>query len=203
MAKRAEDICAPSILRIAALLASSISGTLLDAAVAAPPGTNPDSGSEALLSRGVVIPLKAVNGFFPDITQEMATGPDATASGSPRATRSVVYATPNTAKKITITVDRYQSSAAASWAFREAVRKSRAVPGFRPASVSKVGEQAFAGTVTQAGETHIGLGAIRGDLIIGLTLAGYTDAPDNIAKLLSLTREEETVARTVAGSASH
>src|SRR6516162_7388311 len=68
MPKRAEDIFAPSILRIAALLASSISGTLLDAAVAAPPGINPDSGSEALLSRRVVIPLKVVNGFFPDIT---------------------------------------------------------------------------------------------------------------------------------------
>jgi hypothetical protein len=49
----------------------------------------------------------------------------------------------------------------------------------------------FLGSVTQQGETHIGLGALHGRLIVGPTLAGYDPTPENIAKLISLTREEE------------
>ena len=55
----------------------------------------------------------------------------------------------------------------------------------------------FVGTVTQGGETHIGPGALDGVLIVGATLAGYDSTPENIAKLISLTREQERVAKTV------
>ena len=41
----------------------------------------------------------------------------------------------------------------------------------------------FLGSVTQQGETHIGLGALHGTLIL------------NITKLISLTREEESAAK--------
>jgi hypothetical protein len=50
--------------------------------------------------------------------------------------------------------------------------------------------------VTQEGETHIGLGALNGTLIVGATLAGYDLTPDNTANLISLTQEEERAAKT-------
>ena len=53
----------------------------------------------------------------------------------------------------------------------------------------------FLGSVTQQGETHIGLGALHGTLIVGATLAGYDPTPENITKLISLTREEESAAK--------
>ena len=49
--------------------------------------------------------------------------------------------------------------------------------------------------MTQGEETHIGLGALHGTLIVGATLVGYDPTPGNIAKLISLAREEENVAR--------
>jgi hypothetical protein len=49
--------------------------------------------------------------------------------------------------------------------------------------------------VTQGEETHIGLGALHATLIVGATLVGYDPASGNIAKLLSLTREEEAAAK--------
>ena len=54
------------------------------------------------------------------------------------------------------------------------------VPGFRLVSASDLGQNAFIGTVTQGDETHIGLGALQGTLIVGTTLVG-DPTPDNIA----------------------
>ena len=73
--------------------------------------------------------------------------------------------------------------------------KSKTVPGFKPAPAENLGQDAFVGTVTQRGETHIGLGALHGTLIVGATLAGYDPMPENTAKLISLTREEERAAK--------
>src|SRR5205814_7099623 len=50
-----------------------------------------------------------------------------------------------------------------------------------------LGQNAFIGTVTQGDETHIGLGALQGTLIVGATLVGYDPTPDNIGKLVSVT----------------
>jgi hypothetical protein len=44
-------------------------------------------------------------------------------------------------------------------------------------------------------ETHIGVGALHGVLIVGATLAGYDPTPENTAKLICLTREEERAAK--------
>jgi len=52
-----------------------------------------------------------------------------------------------------------------------------------------LGQNAFIGTVTQGDETHIGLGALQGTLLVGATLVGYDPTPDNIAKVVSVTRE--------------
>ena len=87
------------------------------------------------------------------------------------------------------------SSSEASSAYQEAVQKSKTVPGFKVIAAPDLGADAFMGTVTQGEETHIGLGALRGTWIGGATLAGYEPTSDNIAKLASLTREEEAVAK--------
>ncbi|MGC1323198.1 MAG: hypothetical protein WA849_13520 [Candidatus Udaeobacter sp.] len=64
-----------------------------------------------------------------------------------------------------------------------------------------MGQKAFAGMVTMGAETHIGLGALVGKLIVGVTLAGYDATPDNVAKLVALAQKEDAAAR-VALSAS-
>jgi hypothetical protein len=43
----------------------------------------------------------------------------------------------------------------------------------------------FASTVTIGGETHIGLGILEGELVVGATLAGYDVTPDTTAKLVA------------------
>ena len=50
--------------------------------------------------------------------------------------------------------------------------------------------------MTQGGKTHVGLGALRGTLIVEVTLAGYDSTKENIARLISLTREQELVAKS-------
>jgi hypothetical protein len=143
----------------------------------------------------VVVPISVVNRFFSQVTREASTGQNLTAVGNPKATRSVIYANSDSSKKVTITVDQYASPTDASSAYQEAVQKSKIVPGFKPVSSSDLGQNAFIGTVTQGDETHIGLGAVQGTLIVGVTLVGYDPTPDNIAKLVSVTREEEAAAK--------
>jgi hypothetical protein len=159
------------------------------------PSTGATSVSDPLLPRKVVVALSVVNRFFPEITREASTGQNLTAVGNPRATRSVIYTNSDNSKKVTITVDRYGTSSDALSAYQEAVQKSKVVPGFKPLSAANLGQNAFIGTVTQGEETHVGLGALHGALIVGVTLAGYDPTPDKIANLTSLTREEESAAK--------
>jgi hypothetical protein len=147
----------------------------------------PTTGS--MLPRNVVAPLNVINGLFPEVTREASTGRDSTATGHPRATRSVIYATADGSKKVTITVDQYETSRDALSAYQEAVQKSK-IPGFKPLAAPNLGQQAFAGTVTMGAETHVGLGARDGKLIIGATLAGFDATPDNVAKLAALANAE-------------
>jgi hypothetical protein len=151
--------------------------------------------SDSILPRNVVVPISTVTRFFPEITREASTGQNLTAVANARATRSVIYANSDSSKRVTITVDQYPTASDASSAYQEAVAKSKNVPGFRPISADNLGPNAFVGTVTQGGETHIGLGALHGVLIVGATLAGYDPTPENTAKLISLGREEERAAR--------
>jgi len=158
------------------------------------------SASGSLLSREVVVPLSVVNRFFPEITREATTGQNLTAVGNAKATRSVIYANSDSSKNVTITVDQYASSSDASSAYQEAVQKSRTVPDVKPIPAENLGQNAFIGTVTQGGETHIGLGALDSTLIVGATLAGFDPTPDIIDKLISMTREEEGVAKTAVAA---
>ena len=95
---------------------------------------------------------------------------------------------------MTISVDQYESSTEASSAYEQAIEKSK-IPGFTPVSVPNLGQKAFAGTVTMGAETHVGLGALVGKLIVGVTLAGYDATPDNVAKLVALAHKEDAAAR--------
>ena len=160
------------------------------------PDKSTTSASESLLPRKVVVPISIVNRFFPEVSREASTGHNLTTVGKPEATRNVIYVNSDNSKKVTITVDQYASSSDASSAYQEAVAKSKAVPGFSPVPAENLGQNAFVGTVTQEGETHIGLGALRGMLIVGVTLAGFDPTPENTAKLIALTREEENAANT-------
>ena len=118
-----------------------------------------------------------------------------TAVSNATATRGVIYANSDGSKKVTITVDEYPTASDALSAYQEAVVKSKTVPGFRLVPAENLGQDAFVGTVTQGGETHIGLGALDGMLVVGATLAGYDLTPENTAKLISLTSEEERAAK--------
>lgn len=135
----------------------------------------------------------------PKSLRKPARAQNLTAVGNPKATRSVIYATGDSSKKVTITVDQYESSTDASSAYEQAVEKSK-IPGFKSVSVPNVGQEAFAGTVTMGAETHVGLGALAGKLIVGVTLAGYDATPDNIAKLVALALKEEAAVRAALGA---
>ena len=161
----------------------------------ASPANSTTTASESLLPRKVVVPVSVVNRSFPELNGEATTGQNITAVGKPKATRSVIYANSDSSKKVTITVDEYASASYAFSAYEEAVLKSKIVPGFKPISAPNLGQHAFIGTVTQGEETHIGLGALNGTLIVGATLVGYDLTPDNINKLISLTHEEEAAAK--------
>jgi hypothetical protein len=157
------------------------------------------SATASVLSRNFVVPLSVVDEFYPQVAQEASTGQNVTAVGNPKATRSVIYANDDNSKKVTITVDQYDSETDASSAYEQAVEKSK-IPGFRPLSVSNVGQKSFAGTVTMDAETHVGLGALIGKLIVGVTLAGFDATPDNVAKLVTLAHKEDAAVRAALGA---
>jgi hypothetical protein len=167
------------------------------------PGSGTTNASESVLARGAIVPLTVVQRFFPEVTQEASTGNNLTAVGKTTATRSVIYTNSDSSKKVTMSVDQYASANDASSAYQEAVQKSKAVPGFKPVSAPNLGQNGFIGTVTQGKETHIGLGALHGTLIVGATLVGYDPMEGNIARLLSLAREEEAAAKEALDRTAH
>ncbi len=154
-------------------------------------------GEPGLLPQSVIITLSVVQRSFPEVTEEASTGRDSTASGSPKATRSVVYANGDESKKVTISVDQYATVSAAASAFRQAVRKSKKVPGFKPIHVPNLGRRTSAGTVTMNGETHIGIGVLTGTLIVGTTTAGYALRHGNVKQLVVVARAATAQATTI------
>ena len=122
-------------------------------------------------------------------------GANPTASGSPVGTRSVAFMDGDGTKKVTVSVDAYADADDASSGYQRAVQRSRDVAGFTSVPVPSLGEQVFAGTVTQDAVTHIGIGVLDGKLVLGTTAAGYEATPDNIAKLAALTQAAVAKAR--------
>jgi hypothetical protein len=136
-----------------------------------------------------------VDRFFHQVTRVISTGPDETSLDNPKATISVIYGNSDSSVKVTITVDEYRSSEDASSAFQQALAASEKVPGFQPIRTGKLGQQAFAGTVTMGGETHIGSGVLDGRLIIGVTLAGFDATRSNISNLFAIVGIEDGMAK--------
>jgi hypothetical protein len=92
---------------------------------------------------------------------------------------------------VTITVDDADSERCVV-GLSGAVVKRKAVPGFEEIPADNLGENAFIGTVRRE-ETHIGVSALHGVLIVGATLAGYDPTPENTAKLICLTRKKNAL----------
>ncbi|MGW4337127.1 hypothetical protein ACWEK5_30620 [Rhodococcus koreensis] len=187
-----------------ALLSIVLAGVVLAAGCG-----QPDSGSDAksqqdqttseanLLPEDVVVALDGVQSYFPEIERQTATGENSTAADAPDATRMVIYEGGD-GRRVTISVDHYASPDAASTAFEQAIDKSEVVQGFTPLPApTDVGDKAFAGSVTQGPDTHIGYGALAGDYVVGVTSAGYPATPENVDKLTDLTRA--AVEKTEAG----
>ena len=163
--------------------------------------TSSTSTTAALLPRISLVPVSVVTEYFPDITQEASTGPNKTSVGAPIASRSVVYASADEKKKVTLSVDQYASKRDAAAAYQTAVQGSKAAPGFQAAASPNLGEEAFAGTSQVGTERHFGLGARDGTLIMSATHAGDIPVtPDNSKNLISLGRVELTTAKQALGS---
>jgi hypothetical protein len=182
----------PRLIKFAAVFVAVSEVLLLTADAQSP---SPAKAPDSILPRKVVVAIDVVNRFFPEVTSEASTGRNLTAVADPKATRSVIYANSDRTRKVTITVDDYATTSDASSAYHEAVAKSKSVPGFKPVPAENLGQNAFIGTVTQGGETHIGLGELHGTMIVGATLAGYDLTPENTARLISLTHEEERLVK--------
>jgi hypothetical protein len=138
------------------------------------------TGTPGLLPRNVVVPLKIVARYFPEITVVVRSGNDETATGSPLATRSVAFANAAGTKKVTISVDSFGSAS-----MRRPPTALR-LPRVRPSRVS------------QGSETHVGLGVLVGNLTVGATLAGFEASSANVGSLVSLARAEVAVAKALS-----
>ena len=167
-------------------------GLLCAASTAACNSTTPSSApaQPGLLPRSVVLDLATVRSFFPQVTHEAETGSDTTAQGNPIATRAVFFENGSGSRRVTITVDSYSGAGTASAAYSMALQKGKMVPGFKPLKVPKLGDKTFAGTVTMGTETHVGIGVLLGNLIVGATLAGFDASHANVSQLVDMTRAE-------------
>jgi hypothetical protein len=162
--------------------------------------SNVASVSGGLLTRSFVVGLPIVSQFFPEITKIGSTGWNKTAVGNPSASRAVFYTNGGESKLVTITVDRYSSVGEAADAYKKAVHLSVTAPGFKAISIPlHVSQESFAGISTDGGETHLGLGALNGNLILGATLAGFDPTLDDLVKLVGLARAVDAAANAAAG----
>jgi hypothetical protein len=196
-AARAPDIMTVpplAVLLIAAVVALSLPAACGNANDNAESTGETSSGS-TLLPRNVVLTLSEVKEVLPEMSQESATGEDETALGNPTGTRSVTYATDDSSQRVVISVAHYQSSEDASSAFQDAVEGSLEAPGGEGETVSDLGEKAFIGTSARGGETHVGGGALYGELIVIVTLQGYDGTNQNKAKVTELIRMQAAGAK--------
>jgi hypothetical protein len=157
--------------------------------------TGETSSGSRLLPRNIVLTLSEVKEVLPEMSQETTTGEDETALGNPTGTRSVTYAADDGSQRVVISVAQYQSSDDASSAFQEAVQGSLEAPGGEGETVSDLGEKAFIGTSAQGNETHVGGGALYGDLIVIVTLQAYEGTNKNKARVTELIRMQAAAAK--------
>ena len=183
-----------AMLTVAALALPLLSACSDDSSPQSPAAT------AALLAREAVVPVSVVTQYFPDVSTEASTGPNETSVGNPVASRSVVFVSADGKKKVTLSVDQYATASDAASAYQTAVEGSKAAPGFKPAASPNLGQEAFAGTSQVGAETHFGLGAREGRLIMSATHAGDIPVtPENSNSLVSLGGVELTTAKEILG----
>lgn len=164
-------------------------------AVATPAGV-------VLLPRDVILSPRAVQAVMPELTRETASNANATAVGKPIGSRAVTFATADGGRRVVLSVDRYRHAADAATAFQDAMRASQAVPGVEATPVADLGEAALIGVVTQGDETHVGGGALFGDLIVNATLQGFAGTDANKATVAELIQRQADHARQALGEAA-
>jgi hypothetical protein len=156
----------------------------------------------ALLPRDTILPLSAVQDIVPEIASETVTGENATAVGHPIANRAVTFATADREHRVVLSVDRYERVDDASTAFQDAFRASQEVPGVEAEAVSDLGDAALIGIITQGDETHVGGGALFGDLIVNATLQAFEGTDANKAIVAALIQRQAEHAEQALGGAA-
>jgi hypothetical protein len=134
--------------------------------------------------------LPVSRAFFPSVNQLKSTGVNDLAQGHPIASRQVIFN--NSADdhyRVTYAVDVYANALDAKAAYQEAVDKSLAEPSFQPLPDPKIGQQSFAGTSSgEGGQVHVGVGVRIGNIVIGVTRAGFDSQASTVQSTLMLTR---------------
>ena len=166
-------------------------------------GDSPEQGDVPQpLPRDAVLTVAAVQAVIPEISYEAETGPNVTVMGTPVANRAVTFSSADDRQRIVLSVDQYGSADDARRAFDEAALASSQVPGVEVDSVSGLGEKALIGVATQGNETHVGGGALFGDLIVIATLQFFEGSDENKKRVATLIREEAELAARVVGNAT-
>lgn len=155
-----------------------------------------------LLARESVLTLDEVEQIVPEVTRETGTGPDETAPGSPIGSRGVTFASADGAQRVVVSVAQYSSNAVASSEYDAAVQASFDAPGGQGGPISGVGDKAFLGTSQIGTETHVGGGALFGNLIVTVTLQAFAGDDANKARVVELLRLEGARAQQVLNGAS-
>ena len=179
-----------SLIATAALVHQGAAPSRAQSSTPESDGASATPGGGSLLPRDVVLPLDAVQEVVPDLATETATGENTPTRGVPDATRRVTYATEGREQRLVLSVDQHPSAADASAAFQEAAEQSRDIPGVEGEAAPELGEASFIGVITQGDETHVGGGALFGDLIVNATLQGYDGTDENKAAVAELIRRQ-------------
>ena len=156
---------------------------------------NGASASDTTLSRNMLVSVKVVKEFFPAIARLEGSEENRSAVGQPAASRTAVYTTKDAAKKVILSVGQYANLGDALTAYQETV-KTIQVPELTPIALSNVGQDVFAGIVSEGNDTRVTINTLDGDLLVGATLTGFEATTANIAKLADLTRRELAQAKS-------
>ena len=151
--------------------------------------TTTTTASDAALSRNMMVSVKVIKEFFPAINRLQSSEPDEAPVGKPAGTRTAIYTTKDGSKKVILSVGQYGNPGDALTAYQETVKRMQ-VPELAPIAVSNVGQNVFAGILTQGDETRVSMNTLDGDLLVGATLSGFEASTENIGRLAELTRKE-------------
>ena len=153
-----------------------------------------------LAPQGLIVRLPSTRMLFPAVNQLKETGHNTLATGTPVASRMVIYNnTVDDNKRVTYAVDVYADAGAAHVAYWDAVKLSLQAGGFSPLTDPRIGNESFAGTSAgEGGQKHIGVGVRIGNIVIGATHAGYDTDPATIRKIVYLARVQAFKAAVMA-----